>query len=282
MSANPFGENPYTPPGPALYAEKPQPAPWVEQPVGPWQMNYFGAFDMIHRNPEWFITTLLLSLCGLSGIIIPALGAIVINGYIYESVETLHRTNGNYYPKFDFNRFVEYLLRGVGPFLVGLLLAIPMVIVMVGGYFAIIAGFFAAGAAGENHPEAAGLGILLGFAAYFAVTIVAVTAYSFLMLPLGLRGGVSSDIGQSFNFGWAVDFIKKTWLEILLVFLFQFAVSIVVGVLVAITCYIGLLVAIGYVSLISAWLQFQLYRVFLSRGGEPIPFKPAPLPLPTL
>ena len=47
-----------------------------------------------------------------------------------------------------------------------------------------------------------------------------------------------------------------------------------------VTCYLGMVVVIGYFFLVHAWLMFQLYRVFLSRGGEPIPFKPAPLPVP--
>jgi hypothetical protein len=104
---------------------------------------------------------------------------------------------------------------------------------------------------------------------------------NFIQQPLALRGGVSSEIGQSFNFGWAIDFIKKTWLEMILVFLFSFAVSIVGGLLIMVTCYLGMVVVIGYFFLIHAWLQYQLYRVYLSRGGEPIPLmKPAPLPMP--
>ena len=273
--SEPFGGNPYAAPGPESYSQKPA-APWVDQASSPWQMNYLGAFEMIHRNPDWFVSVLLTSLCAL----IPVIGGIILNGYIYETVEILHRTGGNLYPKFDFNRFVEYLLRGVGPFLIGLVLSIPLAIVMLLVYFLTFAGIFAAGVAGEDNPEAAGLGILLAFLISFTVMTVAMIAVSFLMVPLGLRGGVSSDIGQSFNFGWAIDFVKKTWLEMLLVFLFQFAVSLVAGLLALLTCYLGLLVVIGYLALISGWLQFQLYRVFLSRGGEPIPFKPTPLPMP--
>jgi hypothetical protein len=279
MSTSPFGENPYTPPGPAFYPEKTAVAPWVEKPSGPWQMNYFGAFEMIHRNPDWFVNALLMFVCA----IIPVIGGIVLNGYVYETIEVLHRTNGTYYPKFDFNRFVEYLLRGVGPFLVGLIFGTIVAFLVILGYVLIFASIFAAGAAGEGNKEIAGIGILAGFAVYMLVLFAASLVINFLVVPLGLRGGLSSDIGQSFNFGWAWDFIKKTWLEMLLAFLFQFGVGIVLELVILATCGVGVLalpVALGYIFLISAWLQFQLYRVFLSRGGEPIPFKPAPLPLP--
>jgi hypothetical protein len=273
--SQPFGSNPYAPPGPATYSEKVLPA------TGPWQMDYFGGFAMIHRNPDWLLTALLLSLCALSGIFIPVIGTIVLNGYVYEAVESLHRTNGNYYPKFDFNRFVEYLVRGVGPFLIGLVLAMIIGLVVLFGYFAIVASAIAAGATADKGNEAAvGMSVLGALAVVGVLVFIVSTVIAFLSMPLSLRGGVSSDIGQSFNFGWAMDFIKKTWLEMLLVFLFQFGVVIVMQIVVLATCGIGALVAIGYASLISVWLQYQLYRVYLSRGGEPIPFKPAPLPMP--
>jgi hypothetical protein len=277
MSSSPFGDNPYSPPGPAFYPEKVAVAPWTEKPSGPWEMNYFGALEMIHRNPDWLVNTLLMFVCAM----IPVVGGIVLNGYVYETIEILHRTNGNYYSKFDFNRFVEYLLRGVGPFLIGLILGTALAFVMIFGYVVIIASAVAAGAAADHGNEAvAGAGVLGAVAVVMLLFFAVAFAISFFSVPLGLRGGVSGDIGQSFNFNWAIDFIKKTWLEMILVFLFQMAVGIVLEVIVLATCGLGILIALGYVVLISAWLQFQLYRVYLSRGGEPIPFKPAPLPLP--
>lgn len=270
--SEPFGGNPYSPPGPASYPDK-----FAAAPGAPWPMNYFGAFEMIHRNPDWFVNLLLMFVSA----IIPVIGGIVLNGYLYETIELLHRTNGNYYPKFDFNRFVEYLLRGVGPFLIGLVLGLILSGVMLFGYIAIIASALAAGAAADKGNEAAvGAGVLGAIGVVVLLVFVVSFAISFFSVPLGLRGGLSTDIGQSFNFAWAIDFIKKTWLEMILVFLFQMAVGIIAALLSLLTCYLGLLVAIGYVSLVSAWLQFQLYRVYLSRGGEPIPLmKPAPLPV---
>jgi hypothetical protein len=156
--------------------------------------------------------------------------------------------------------------------------------VMLFGYIAVVASAVAASAAADKGNEAAvGIGVLGAIGVVMLLIFLVSFAISFFSVPLGLRGGVSSDIGQSFNFTWAIDFIKKTWLEMILVFLFQVAVGIVLEIVIAVTCGLGMLVALGYVVLISAWLQFQLYRVYLSRGGEPIPLaKPAPLPMPQL
>jgi len=274
MSSDPFGSNPYSPPKPLadpIY----QPAPLLDAPAGPWQMNYFGAFDMIHRRPDWFVNVLLTSLCGL----IPVIGGIVVWGYSYEVVEILHRTNGSFYPKFDFNRFVEYLLRGLGAFLILLIVNTVMGVVLSP---VVIILFSAAGAAGKGGPGGQDALIMVMLAVFGTLLIVFVSSIvtSFLYVPMSLRGGLASDVGGSFNFRWAIDFVKKTWLEMLLVFLFQFAASFVAWLIVEFSCLLGILVVIGYLGLINAWLNFQLYRVYLSRGGEPVPFKPAPLPLP--
>jgi hypothetical protein len=276
MSIDPQGHNPYSAPAAPLYPDQTyQPAPDVSKPGGPWTMNYLGAIDMIHRRPDWFVNMLLILVCA----IIPVIGSIVVKGYMYEVVEVLHRTGGTYYPRLDFNRFVDYLLRGVGPFLVQLAFGVVIVVLMLFGYAIIIASAFGAAAVGDGHEAAAGLGILavvavVGFL-FFCTSLVA----NFLLLPMALRGGLSCDIGQSFNFTWAIDFMKKTWVEMLLVFLFQFLAALVAELAVAATCGLGLLVVVGYMLLLFAWLQFNLYRVYLSRGGEPIPFKPLPLPL---
>lgn len=277
MSSDPFGSNPYAPPkplGPPQY----QPAPLPQMPPGPWAMDYFGAFDMIHRRPDWFVNLLLMFVCAL----IPVVGSIVVIGYCFEVVEILHRTNGSYYPKFDFGRFVEYLLRGIGPFLLQLALNMIGFVMGLVGYLAVVGTVIAASGGGNGNEAVAGAGILVVFAFFGLMILVLSIGFGFINVPLSLRGGLSSDIAGSFNFGWAVDFIKKTWLEMLLVFLFQFGVSFVVMLFVAITCYVGLIVAIGYMLLVNSWLQYQLYRLYLSRGGEPVPFKPSPLPLPMM
>ena len=278
MASDQFG-NPYQPPSAGYnQAQQYQPAVMEEKPGGPWSMDYFGAFDMIHRRPDWFVNCMLMFVCML----IPVVGGLVMSGYMYECVEVLHRTRGSYYPKLDFGRFVEYLLRGVGPFLVGLVFATIMVLVMLVGYGIMIAVVVGASAAGgeKNAGAAAGIGALISMVLFFALFMTVSLLGTFVLLPLQLRGGMSSDIGQAFNFNWAMDFVKKTWVEMLLVFLFQLGVGIVAELAIFLTCFVGILVVVGYIFLISAWLQFQLYRVYLSRGGDPIPLKPAPLPMP--
>lgn len=267
--------DPYQPPSATSYYQPP-PLAWQEPAwKGPWPMNYTGGFEMIHRMPEWFLNILTAGVCAL----IPLIGGIVLWGYSFEATEALHRTSGAYCPRFDFNRFVEYLVRGVAVFLVQLLFGVLQAGLIFGSYILLFVAAIGAGAAADQGQEAAAgiavaVAVLIVILAVFAITVLTY----FVQTPLAIRGGLSGDIGQAFQFSWAMDFIKRTWLEMLLVMLFQIALSVPLMMFVLATCYLGLVPGIGYMILVIAWLNFQLYRVYLSRGGAPVPLKLAPLP----
>jgi hypothetical protein len=70
-----------------------------------------------------------------------------------------------------------------------------------------------------------------------------------------------------------LDFSKKVWFETVLVSLFlamSLLVMFVAGFLMA--C-VGLYFTMALASLAQAHLMYQLYQLYLSRGGEPIPLK---------
>ncbi len=275
MSTNPFqspGEPPLGafPPAPLLPA---QPELLKDDLLRvPWTMNYMGGIDMIHRRPDWLGNAFLAGIC----MFIPVVGSLVLVGYTFECAEVLNRTRGAFYPKFEFNRFSDYLIRGVGPFLVQMLLGLVQIPIFIVCYVGMIAGFLGASTAGEGNEGAAVavvISVMLGLILF--IFIVSILLY-FLYLPLALRGGMANDIGQSFQFGWAMKFCKLMWKEMLLAWLLQIGASMVISLIAVVTCYIGLIPGITYMLLIQAWLCFQLYRVFLFRGGEAIPFKPLP------
>jgi hypothetical protein len=98
-----------------------------------------------------------------------------------------------------------------------------------------------------------------------------------LMVPPMLRAGLAQDFAEGFNFGWVLDFLKRTWMEMILGLLFLMFSAAVLGVLGLLACYIGLFFVMPVVFLAQAHLNYQLYVLYLSRGGTPIPEKPATL-----
>src|SRR5688572_25726962 len=141
------------------------PKPVETAPLGPFRFECLRAYNYIFENPNWLNTVLLWSVCILAAGFIPILPYLLIIGHMFEIVESLYLTRGTRYPDFDFNRFSEYLSRSIWPFLVGIIAAIPLVIVIYGGMVVVVLAAAAAGAAGgdEFGPILAIVVGLLGF-----------------------------------------------------------------------------------------------------------------------
>jgi uncharacterized protein DUF4013 len=261
-SSNPYESPSALPPKPGM---EPQP------------MRYMEAFQYVFAHPEWVTNVLLAAVCAL----IPVIGGILVQGYAYEILESLHRFPGQLYPKFDFGRFSQYLMRGVWPFLVGmvigLVITLPMMCIIMVPFFAIMA---AAGGGGE---EAAGAGAALGMCCMYGLAFALSFAMQIVIIPFQLRAGLAQDFAEGFKFNWAMDFLAKMWPQATLMVLFLGAVGLFVMVPFSlITCYLGLFPSMAIMMMAHAHLQQQLYANYLSRGGEPIPLKPWDGPAPMM
>jgi hypothetical protein len=249
-----MSQNPYEPAG---YV-----SPEPSKP-GAWRMQYLEMYQFVFVNPNWMTNFLWGGLCLLVAGVIPILPQLVFMGYQWEMVETLHRRQGRAYSDFDTNRIMDYLLRGVWPFLVSL------VALMIGGLVLALL-------VGQQGGDALAF---IAIAAWVLAVVALSLGASLFMYPLVLRAGLSQDFGQAFNFGWAMSFAKLMWKEIVVGTLFLFATSL--GL-----CFVGLLVFCVGMYVAAIWIMFahahfywQLYEGFLDRGGEPIPFKELPPPM---
>jgi hypothetical protein len=242
-------------------ARGPEYGPGIEYGPG---LEYGRMVSYAFESPKWFLNLLLMGVCQL----IPIIGPIVLLGYQFDVVESLHRYRQGRAPDFDFNRFVDYLTRGVWPFLVVLvasLVLVPVIWIVV----ALLVGLgVMAGFAGG--PGAA---ILLGI--LLLVLMIAIQLLIFMvMIPLQLRAGLSQDFGTAFNFGFIKSFVATTWKECVLGALFLIVVGIGATVIGFALCCVGVLFTVSVVYLAQAHFHFQLYELYLSRGGEEIPLKP--------
>ena len=259
---NPFQSPQYIPPTqPSFDATFQPPKP------GPVTMEYMRIYNFIFENPNWFTNLLLLALCTL----IPVVGGIVILGYQFAVVESLHRRSHRSYPDFDFNRFSEYLTRGVWPFLVSLIvmvIIVPLVyVVMFAGIFLVVG---IAGAVGQDWGGVvAAVAGVLSLIAYFAF----VFAVNLVIQPMFLAAGLSQDLGQGFNLGFVRDFASRVWKEITLLWIFTAFTGMFVVLLGYVACFVGVFLSIGVLMLAQAHGYFQLYELYLSRGGMQIPLK---------
>ena len=267
----PFGPppspNPFQAPAFAV-----KPVEVVQPPPGPIQFEYLRAYNYIFENPNWVNTVLMWSLCILTAGFIPILPYLVLLGHLFEIVESLYLTRGTRYPDFDFNRFSEYLSRSIWPFLVGLIITLPLVVLAYAGIIAVVVAAAAAGAAGGDEVGPA-LAIVVGLIG-FVLMMVFFLGIGLLLIPMMLLAGLQQDFGAAFDMGWAFDFVKKTWVEMILSMLFIQFSGLLIQIIGLMALCIGVYPASAIVFLAHAYMQYQLYALYLSRGGTPIPLKP--------
>jgi len=243
--------NPYSSP-PSAGGMQPPPAPVTG-------MDYMRMITYVFDNPNWFMNLLLAALCSL----IPVIGKIVVMGYLYEATITLMTAGGSRYPDFNFSRFGDYLMRGLWPFLVSLVFVLALLVV-------VGVALLGAGAVGAAIGEDAGKAL-----SGFVILIIAIISpvLALFLLPMLFRSALTLEFAEGFNVEWAKSFIAKVWLEMLLGFLFLYVASMVLGTVGLLACCVGIFLVGPVLSLAYANLMFQLYSIFLSRGGAPVPIR---------
>lgn len=230
--------------------------------------QYFAALNYYFEHSDWGNSLLYGSLCML----IPILNSLVLLGYRYEIVEMKVRFPDQQYPRFDFNRFSQYITRGVWPFLIDFIVQILINIPIQASVWIVIG---LVNVAGRSESTAmvvvAGVGIPL----LILFILLLLIALHVVLVPITLRAGLSQDFGQAFKIPWIKDFLSKVGLQTLLFNLFLIATGFVLLMVGYAACCIGIIpVSFFLMGPVLAHVHWQLYRLYLARGGEPIPLKP--------
>jgi hypothetical protein len=218
-------------------------------------MRYGLAFGYFLRKRDWVTNLLLLTVCEF----IPVVGPIVALGYRAEVAVALDRDpDQRRHPNFDFGRFVEYLTRGVWPFLVGLVLGLGFLVPVLGG---VAVGIAVAAAA--NQPVA-------GLAVGGALFVASLVGLVMLSVPMTLHAELTNrfDLGGGFRF--AVSFWTLVGGPAFLTGLVYIPLSIGVAVAGLLCCFVGIYPANVINQMAAQHLMVQLYREYLDRGGDPL------------
>lgn len=264
-----YTEMPGSPPPKPLYASPPALA-------GPRRIEYMRSFHYIFENPSWMTNTLLIMAAVVLAGMVPGVGIVLyipLLGYLFLVVETLLVNGGQRYPDVDTNQLERYFYRGLWPFLVNMVLSLAMMVIIV-PVFMIGFGLMMAVASAGGEEGAVALVILLPlmFIGFMALTV----ALGIVMMPFILRAGLTQDFGQAFDWAWARDFIRRMWLDMLLANLFLIAASLLLTFAGLLVFCVGAYFANAIVFLAWAHMLYQIYALYLSRGGTPIPLKPEP------
>ncbi|MBI1246981.1 DUF4013 domain-containing protein [bacterium] len=224
-------------------------------------VDYLACLTNVFENPNWLVTVLILGFAPF----VPILGGIIALGYVVEIIGSKAYGRARVYPDFDFNRFMDYLVRGLWVFAVLIVVSICYMPIMFVGMGAMMA-------AQASRDETM---MVIGSMIYFG-TVLLTNAISFLVsAPFILRAGLLCDFMGAFDLSWVWSFIRKMWLEQLIGALL---LGILGGFIMLAGCMllcIGSIPAMGIVTIMMALFNAQLYQVFVHRGGQPLEFKPA-------
>lgn len=228
-------------------------------------MEYFRSFRFVFEGANWLVNLLVgtLFMC-----VIPIIGPIVWLGYEFEVVEDLHFSRGQRCRDFAFDRFVPYLTRGVWPFLIQLIGTLPMVFFF---FLLYIAGFVIGIAFGEK--QISGMAALLLIVGLIVLAMAINFFISLLMMPLALRAGLA----QEFDFGaaWSFmrDFHRRVFKELVLSQLFMTVMGPLCAAAGALLFCVGVYPAMTVMVMANFHLMYQLYELYLQRGGVEVPLK---------
>jgi hypothetical protein len=115
--------------------------------------------------------------------------------------------------------------------------------------------------------------MLVGFFVFFLAIILLSIIVGLVLMPMVLGAGLGQELGAAFNFAFIKDFIARVWKEMVLASLFLSVAGLVLTSLGMLVFCIGAYVAIAVLILANAHLLYQLYNLYLARGGMAIPLK---------
>ncbi len=223
------------------------------------------ALKWMFASPQWITNVFWVLICTLLGTVV--IGNIVLLGYQVDIVDRRSKGRQDQLPDFDANRFMDYLLRGLWPFLINLIGS--AVFGMIIGALILVCVIALGVISGGQEPNP-GVAFVVFFPLALASLLFGFFAFSFLA-PLCLRAGLANDISEGMKFQWALGVAKMMWPTMLLMILYMIIVGILAYIVGLVMCIIGVFFTMSWAQLVTADLAAQAYDIYLTKGGEEIP-----------
>jgi hypothetical protein len=92
-------------------------------------------------------------------------------------------------------------------------------------------------------------------------------------VPLTLRIGLGQELGDTFSWSFIKDYARRMWKPTLATELFLLFSGLVVTFVGLAFCCVGVYAVMALPLFARHHLLYQLYELYLERGGTPIPLK---------
>ena len=240
------------------------------QPAPVTEMQYGRVFGFVFESPNWLMNLVWTGLCALFSSMI--VGTLILNGYQAQILIASATQPGARYPDFDSNKIGDYLVRGLWVWL-GLLISsfvVALLAVVIIVPLLLIFGLIIS-ATSSDEPNI--IVVLLGLFGYvFFIVSIMVLAFA-VITPVSIKVGLSGNLGEMFDLAWHMDFLKKMVFNLALGALFLMLINLLLTFLGMLLCFVGIFPAMGWFMMSQAQFHAQLYRMYLQRGGRPVPIQ---------
>ena len=211
------------------------------------------------KSPNWPMNLLWMFVCQVASVIV--VGSLVMLGYQAEVAESRSGGRSEHWPDFNPDRFSDYLMRGLWPFLWSLIWAIPLMLLI--GIPAFTTIFLSRVLLDTNHDVSGVIVIITG-------SVVSVAVYCFAMVAMlasVMHAGLGNDFLKGADIKWIGSYISKmgrttVWVGIVFVL-----VSLVANTVGLLLFCVGIIAATPFMNLVVADLYAQLHDIFVARGG---------------
>jgi hypothetical protein len=234
-------------------------------------VDYPASISDFFKSPKWMMNLLLGGVC----VLIPIVGQMVVLGWLITGFWARQDETFETFPEFDFSHFGKYLERGLWPFLVTLVVSMAFSIVMVPMAWVLMIPAMLVGGFSSGHG--ANPGSCLGVFAVILMMLVwgvMIAVLILVLVPLKIRASRTQDFAKSFDLGFVKRFLALTWKEAVISSLFVMVTGILFVCLGMIVFCVGVYFATVLIYFSWTHLHKQLYALYLSRGGEPVPLSP--------
>jgi hypothetical protein len=214
-------------------------------------MEFGKAFTYAFEDPEWIKKLLIAALI----LLIPIIGIFVVMGWMLEIIRRVIQHDPHPLP--DWSDFGGYLVRGFQAWLVGLVYALPIILIS----FCQQGAFFALQESGDD--------TLMSAVAFISICVSClIFIYSLAMsmvLPAALgQFATTGQLGSAFRFGEVFGLVRAAPGAFLLVLVGSFVAGLIAS-LGIILCFIGVLFTSALAYAIMAHLYGQAYNVAVAQ-----------------
>lgn len=231
-------------------------------------VQYARMLTFVFESPNWLMNIVWSALCALlSGLVV---GQLVMYGYQAQIlISSLHNRDA-VYPDFDSNKIGDYLLRGLWVWL-GILIASMLLGFLL--FFCLVALILIMAllqlltSDGNSVPVFIRVGMVVG---YFLIIGGGVISSFLLVTPVAIKLCLSGNLSELFDWGWHIDFIKRTFGSMIMATLMLIFSGMLLSLIGILACFIGIFPATGWLMMSQAQMYCQLYRAYLERGGTPV------------